>query len=346
MAKSRGDRPPTCTELVAQLRDSYGLTDPPQPRRGVVLALAVTAAVVLCLAIVAVTLLVRSGEPAAAAQPQGSLVAIDAQTGDVTGRVTVPGYPGSVIAGPWGVWTADFRTPALWRVAPGGTEAQRVGSPGEPRDLAGAGPYVYVASDGPQTWAGNVVRFFGATGQRVDAVPVLACAVGSGDGVVWAAGCPAVQRLSTGPAPLRVVHDVPLPYPTPLRAENDRIQFRELAVGGGSLWVLGDALDRRLWRLDALTGEVLDTLDLPFVPRSVAAAGGLVWVTDPLDDQVIRVDMTTGSGPAADRPRRRSRGNRRGRRHGLGGQFDGRIGHAHRRRLGGDHGRRRRRSAT
>ena len=45
-----------------------------------------------------------------------------------------------------------------------------------------------------------------------------------------------------------------LPFRSPATVENSRVQFRELAVGAGSLWVLGDALDRRLWRLDARTG--------------------------------------------------------------------------------------------
>jgi hypothetical protein len=52
--------------------------------------------------------------------------------------------------------------------------------------------------------------------------------------------------------------------------------FRELAVGGGSPWVLGDALDPRLWQLDARTGRVRATTALGFPPTSVAVAAGMV----------------------------------------------------------------------
>ena len=35
---------------------------------------------------------------------------------------------------------------------------QRISSPGEPRDLAVVGDDVYVASDGPEAFSGNVSR--------------------------------------------------------------------------------------------------------------------------------------------------------------------------------------------
>ena len=128
-----------------------------------------------------------------------------------------------------------------------------------------------------------------------DGVDLLACAIASGDNVVWVAGCPFVQRLSTGAAPLRIVHSVFLPFRAPARAESSRAQFRELAVGGGSLWVLGDALDRRLWRLDERTGEILATIELGFPPRSAAYGDGRLWVTDSLHDTVVAVDAATNT---------------------------------------------------
>jgi YVTN family beta-propeller protein len=108
--------------------------------------------------------------------------------------------------------------------------------------------------------------------------------------VVWAAGCPFVQRLSTDAGPLRETVRVFIPYETGRRASTNRLQIRELAVGDRSLWVLGDALDRRLWRLDARTGQIQATIALPFPPRSVAVGAGVVWVTDPLGDAVVPVD--------------------------------------------------------
>ena len=53
--------------------------------------------------------------------------------------------------------------------------------------------------------------------------------------------------------------------------------------------MLGDAADRRMWRLDELTGRTQATIDLPFPPRSIAVGNGQVWITDPLDDAVVPI---------------------------------------------------------
>ena len=66
-----------------------------------------------------------------------------------------------------------------------------------------------------------------------------------------------------------------------------------MAVGAGSVWVLGDALDRRLWRLDSRTGRMQATIALGFPPTSVAVAGGTVWITDGLHDRVVPIDIAT-----------------------------------------------------
>jgi YVTN family beta-propeller protein len=180
----------------------------------------------------------------------------------------------------------------LWRSASGGAP-ERITSNGEPRDLAVLGDKVYVAADGKQL-SGVVSRYDATSGVREDGIDLLACAVASGEGVVWAAGCPYVQRLSTGDGKLRKLVEIFLPFQSPANVSNSRVQFREMAVGVGSLWVLGDALDQRLWRLDPRNGRIRSTLDLGFAPRSVAVAGGLVWITDPLHDRVVPLDPATG----------------------------------------------------
>jgi serine/threonine-protein kinase len=139
-----------------------------------------------------------------------------------------------------------------------------------------------------------VSRYDATTGVRKDSVDLLACALASGEGVIWAAGCPFVQRLSTGSRPLHKVHELFLSFQRPSTASNSRVQFREMTVGAGSLWVLGDALDRRMWRLDRRSGRVLATIALGFPPRSAVAAGGSVWITDPLHDAVVPVDVGSG----------------------------------------------------
>jgi YVTN family beta-propeller protein len=248
-----------------------------------VLALAAVAAV-------AVGLGLGRGSKATAAGPRGSLMRIDPRTNRVAGRADVPGYPQAVAVTAGGVWMGDFRQGVLWRYDPATEALQRVTSNGEPRDIAAAGDQVYVAVDG-NAFTGLVARYDAATGERKDSLDLLACAVASGEGVVWAAGCPFAQRLSTGARPLRKLREVFLPYRDPGTASTSRVGFRELAVGAGSVWVLGDALDPRLWRLDALSGKVQATVKLPFPPRSAVVAAGAVWITDALHDTVVPIDV-------------------------------------------------------
>jgi YVTN family beta-propeller protein len=252
----------------------------------VALALAALAAAVVALA-------VGGGGDAVAGGPSGTLVQIDPRTNAVAGRTTIAGYPNAVEVTAGGVWIGDFRQGVLWRFDPRTKAQQRISSNGEPRDLAALGEDVYVAADG-NNLTGSVSRYDAATGVRKDSVDLLACALASGEGVIWAAGCPFVQRLSTGSRPLRKVREVLLPFQSPGTASSSRIQFREMAVGAGSLWVLGDALDRRLWRLDRRDGRIEATIALGFPPRSAVVAGGDVWVTDPLHDTVVPIDVASG----------------------------------------------------
>lgn len=184
---------------------------------------------------------------------------------------------------------ADFRGGVLWRFEPGADRLERVTSNGEPRDLAAFGDKVYVGADG-RFLSGVVSRYDAVTGIREDGIDLLACAMASGEGVLWAAGCPAVQRLSTDTGRLRKLVEVFLPFESPSTVENSRVQFREMAVGAGSLWVLGDALDRRLWRLDRRSGRVLATIELGFAPTSVVVANGTVWITDGVADRLVPLD--------------------------------------------------------
>ena len=182
--------------------------------------------------------------------------------------------PGSSCVTPGGVWTADFRTGVLWRYEPGAgrprTHHLERRAP-RPRGARRQGlrrrrrALVSPASSRATT------RSQGSARTRSTSSPAR---WPPGEGVVWAAGCPFVQRLSTDERPLRKLRQRFLPFRSPATVENSRVQFRELAVGAGSLWVLGDALDRRLWRLDARTGRVEATIrSASRRPRSRSPAG-------------------------------------------------------------------------
>ena len=292
MAKEPGQRFDSCRELVAATHDALGLAPPPSPpppRRTRWLVPLVALAVVVS-AVAAVALGVGRGAPESRAGPHGTLTQIDPRTNRVRGTTSVPGYPQAVASTAGGIWMGDFREGVLWRYDPRTRIRQRISSNGEPRDIAALGDQVYVAVD-DNAFTGSVARYDAASGERLDSLsPELACALASGDGVVWAAGCPYADRLSTDAHPLHLLKHVPLPYQPPYTASTIRVQFREMAVGAGSLWVLGDALDRRVWRLDPRRGTIQATIALPFPPRSVVVAGGAAWITDGLHDTVVPID--------------------------------------------------------
>jgi predicted Ser/Thr protein kinase len=289
MAKDPDDRFASCGDLTSAAAGALELRARGRLSRSGLIAVA---AVLVAAAAIAVAL-VAGGRESASPAPAGALVRVDPGTNRVVGRAGVRGHPGELVVTPGGIWMADFRGGVLWRYVPGGGRMERITSVGEPRDLAAVGDKVYVGADG-RFVSGVVSRYDATTGVREDGLDLLACAMASGEGVLWAAGCPFVQRLSTDDARLRKVTEVFLPYEDPATAANSRVQFRELAVGAGSLWVLGDALDRRLWRLDEHTGHVQATIALGFPPTSIVAAAGRVWITDGLHDRVVPMDIASG----------------------------------------------------
>jgi YVTN family beta-propeller protein len=291
MAKEPAGRYGTCSELIDAARAALGLAEPRTPRRRWIVPAAVVG--VAALAATVAALVLGRGDDAAASGPSGTLVRIDPRTNAVADRAEIAGYPNAVEVTAGGIWVADFRQGVLWRYDPATKAQQRISSNGEPRDLAAIGQDVYAAADG-NNLTGSVSRYDAMTGVRKDSVDLLACALASGEGVIWAAGCPFVQRLSTGSRPLRKVREVFLPFARPATASDSRVQFREMAVGAGSLWVLGDALDQRMWRLDRRDGRVQATIRLGFPPRSAVVAGGAVWITDGLHDVVVPVDVASG----------------------------------------------------
>jgi len=233
------------------------------------------------------------------AQPTGSLIGIDPESGETTARYPVSAHPGAITTGAGRVWLGDFRDGALWTLEPSTGELTRVTSLGAPRDLTALGGKIYVVGDSSEVFAqvftGTIARYDAVTGVRERKLDLYSCTVAGGEGVLWSMGLFGDKRLSTDPGELRILRDVTLPYRKTVSVETTRINQRDLAVGYGSVWVLGDGIDRRMWRLDRSSGRILATIELPFIPRSVAAGEGGVWVTAPLDDRVLQIDPETNA---------------------------------------------------
>ena len=103
------------------------------------------------------------------------------------------------------------------------------------------------------------------------------------------------------------------------------MQFRELDVGAGSLWVLGDALDRRMWRLDRRSGRIQATIELGFAPTSVEVANGIVWITDGVRDRLVPLDPADNEVLAGVRVGRGPSGVAAGAGARVGGEHPGRL---------------------
>jgi outer membrane protein assembly factor BamB len=291
MAKEPSERYATCTELVDAVRAALGLEDA-QRRRRRSLGIAVGIAVLLAAGL-AVSLL--TGTDGTADDHAGAAVRVDPSTGEIGVRHDLSGAPNAIAAGGGNVWIGSYEDGQLWRITRGDSIAA-VGSPvGDPRDIAYSDGRMYVAGDGPKPTEGSVVAYDAATGSQEDGIELMACSMTSGvrEGL-WTSGCPNTEKLEQGPRGLRVAKTVALPFQEPLTAANLRQCQCDMSAGGGAVWILGDAADRRLWKIDATRDEVVGEVRIPFaIGRGVAVADDSVWVAGPLDDVVARVDART-----------------------------------------------------
>jgi hypothetical protein len=291
MAKEPSERYASCAELVEAVRTGLGLEDAHRRRlRSLVIAVGVAG---LLAAGLAVSLL--SGTDGTTEDHAGAAVRVDRSTGKIGARHGLSAAPNAIAAGAGNVWVGSYADGQLWRITRAGSVA-RVGGPvGDPRDIAFSDGRMYVAGDGPKPTEGSVVAYDAATGSQEDGIQLMACSMTSGaEEGLWTSGCPNTEKLEQGPRGLRVAKSLPLPFREPLTAGNLRQCQCDMAAGAGAVWIVGDAADRRVWKIDATRDKVVGEVTMPFaIGRGVAAAGDSAWVAGPLDDVVARIDART-----------------------------------------------------
>src|SRR5262249_60469179 len=93
-------------------------------------------------------------------------------------------------------------------------------------------------------------------------------------------------RVATGSdqVGLALAHGA-IPLAVPLDETNVRFDVTGIAVGSDAVWLSGDAMDRRLFRLDPATGRVVAAAGLPVAPSPVAVGPGGGWGTGPRPDR-------------------------------------------------------------
>jgi Protein kinase domain len=296
LAKDPKARYSSCRDLVADLRPALGVEGGAGARgstRGRLALLAAVVAIVVAAAATAVVVLSRGPGTAAPAPRAGELVRIDPDRGDTAKPIAVGTSPVAVAANGRGVWVASPGDGALWRVNSLTGVPTRVVAIGVPGDLGIARNTVYVTSEGPQAFSGNVTAYDAGSGRRLGGFQLLACSMSAGPEGVWVAGCPHVQRISESP-PYHIVQRVAVPFASPHVTATDRQEIGKMATGGGYVYALGDAADRRLWRIDPRAGRIVQTYRLGFVPVDVAADSSSIWVVDQIGDAVVRIDRASG----------------------------------------------------
>jgi streptogramin lyase len=289
LAKDPADRYESCRAFVTAARAALGL----EPKRARwPLALAGLGAALIGAALLVFFLTQGDGgtvEPSAS----GRLVRIDPATNAVGNAVGVGAGPQGVAVGSGRVWIASFDDSTLWQFDPRTGALTKRSAVGRPDGVAIYQGSTYVAAAGPGAASGNVSKYDAVTGGREGGFEVSVCSLASGAYGVWIAGCPNVQKLSLEGSTPGIRATAVIPFARRLTAANFREALAAMAMGEGAVWVIGDASDRRLWRIDPVRHRVTATVDLGFPPGGVAVGGGGIWVTDELGDRLVRIDPTT-----------------------------------------------------
>ena len=292
MAKEREVRQPTATGFVEEATAALGLVPAAKAPRRWPLALAGCLALVAIVVAVGAVVLARSdGGPAAV--KGGTIVSIDPVGDRVATTYKVSAHPSSV--------TTSRTASGSGRC---GTDRSGGSIPPPVRWSGSRRPASRVTSRRPgtsSTWRATARRRSRASWRATTRSRALArtgwtspCSVAARRGVLWVAGCPFLVRVSAGSQPMKIERSVFVPFQEPRSGETARSAMRDMAIGEGALWVVGDVADRRVFKVDLRTGRILHATQLPFAPRSIAVGEGGVWVTGPIDDVLSRLDPGTG----------------------------------------------------
>ena len=284
LAKNAEDRYPSCIALVEAARQALDL----EPRRRRWPLVVLTAAVVMAAAI-GVALTQERGGSASTAQA-GRVTSINAQSGAVGHMTRIGDQPGGVAAAGGQVWVTSSADSGLWKVDAHTGNAARMQTAGRPTNVAVAAGDIWVGEDR------GVERFDGGSGTSVALVTTAGDApfVSGGGTTIWAAGPDDVYRIT--PQTNQAAdehHEWTIRNPRDQNEVRTRWSINGVAAGADGVWVVGDASDQRLSRVNR-GGHGVRQVQLGFPPSGVADGAGAVWVTDQLTDRLVRIDPATG----------------------------------------------------
>ena len=287
LAKTPEARYQSCAELGEAARDALG-TAAPRRSRVPYAAAAVVAVIALAVPLV-FFFVVRGGATANASALTGRLLRIDGNR--VGSSRKIGADPSGLAVGNGRVWVTTRGSSEIWSVAESTLAARDVKWSVAPAGIAVADGTGYVLNDDASITRIDLGTASPMSGRiQTPGGEVIA----GGSAGVWAASVDEALRVATvSPQVERVLVAGPVPQPVPTDEVHLRLDVTGIAVGDDAVWLSGDALDRRLFRLDPRTGRIVATIPLPFIPSSVAADASGVWVTAQLADVVARIDPAT-----------------------------------------------------
>jgi hypothetical protein len=230
------------------------------------------------------------GTPEASGPPVSPVATPSALAGGIqTAKVTGPGVLGmSALGSVWGVQEEQYATGGIGHVYRLDPTGQKILS-----TTAYAGPD---ADDLPPFQAGQAVLVpsttpgkpsaylaFNATGSEIGSIPVAKVGLGAGDATGgWVlSDTDSISEIDASGT--KVVKTVTLPG----------TEIGGIAVGGGSVWVADQKLNRLL-RVDPTSGTVTGTADVGAVDQflPIAYSNGAVYVPNQ-NYELRRIDATT-----------------------------------------------------
>ena len=265
LAKRPSDRYQGAGALAVALRNVFSATTEPReapPRRRSRAWIAAAATFGVLVAAIAVVALTRGGEDpplaptetgggsSVEAQPPGSLVRVDAETGAIS--LTV-----SDIAG-----------------------LQTENAPFRPTLAIGEGGVWLHAFD----FRAFLLHLDAATGEVRERTPARGFLLGGPPDV--AVGSRTVWQSGAGPDEVQRLNPLTYEYLPPVRVPSGSVTG--IALGRDTLWV--GSSEGALFGFDALTGDLVSRIEIDATIDEMAVGQGSVWTMDRLGGEVVRVD--------------------------------------------------------
>jgi DNA-binding beta-propeller fold protein YncE len=297
LAKAPEDRHASATELVEDVRAALGVAVAPASRRQVAVPFLALGLVVAVATGVALVLSHHAGALRTPAASADRLLRIDPTQNRVVSEQAVGRGATAVTTGGGYVWVANRSDDMISRIEPKTHAVLAIPAHGMPAALAVSGRSALIV-DGPGNDSLVSVDVPTAAVTSVESLPgdggAVPAVAGSGQSL-WVAD-PEQRSLTRSDLRGRfsgseIVTAIPAGNGDDLLSKY--VSFDGLAVGDGAIWIAGDPLGRKIWRVSQRTNKLVATIDLPFAPGGIAVGAGSVWVTSLLGDTVSRIDAAS-----------------------------------------------------